>query len=92
MPGEPTLDELRQQIDRLDDQLLVLFAERVRLALLAGELKHREGRAIYDPERERAILERLCQSAPDPLEPAMVRRIFERLIDESRHAEQRRRG
>ena len=83
------LAELRKKIYVIDDKILELVADRVRTALAVGKLKRVIGREVYDPERERAILRRLGESAPDPLTADMVRRIFERLIDESRGAEQR---
>jgi chorismate mutase-like protein len=86
---EPTLATLREQIDRLDDRILELMAERVRVAMRIGELKAKEGLPIYDPERERSIYLRLCQRALAPLTPDVVRRIFERIVDETRWAEQR---
>ncbi|GMV15800.1 MAG: chorismate mutase [Polyangiaceae bacterium] len=89
MDAEPTLSELRDQIDRIDDRLLELLAERVRVALRIGELKNEGGLPVYDPERERSIYLRLCQRAMAPLTPDVVRRVFERIVDETRWAEQR---
>jgi chorismate mutase len=90
--SEPDLDELRRQIDQVDSSLLELIHERVRLVLQVGAYKARHGLAVYDPERERRLLERLTALAQPPLEPDTVRRIFERLIDESRNLEQRKSG
>ena len=59
-----------------------------RLVLAVGEYKRKHGLAVYDPERERALLEKLCKAAPPSLDHDTVRRIFERLIDESRRIEQ----
>jgi chorismate mutase len=85
----PDLDTLRRSIDEIDSRLLTLIEERVRLVLAVGDYKREHGLAIYDPERERKLLERLTNDARPPLEPGTVRRIFERLIDESRTLEQR---
>ena len=90
--SEPDLDELRRAIDAVDTRLLELIQERVRLVLAVGAYKVRNGLAIYDPERERRMLERLTALAQPPLEPDTIRRIFERLIDESRTLEQRKSG
>jgi chorismate mutase len=86
--AELDLDALRRAIDSVDARLLELIHERVRLVLEVGEYKARNGLAIYDPERERRLLERLTALAKPPLEPETVRRIFERLVDESRRLEQ----
>lgn len=88
--SEPDLDELRRAIDAVDSRLLELIHERVRLVLAVGAYKVRHGLAIYDPERERRMLERLTALAQPPLEPDTIRRIFERLIDESRNLEQKK--
>jgi chorismate mutase len=90
--SDPELDELRRAIDLVDSQLLGLIQERIRLVLEVGVHKQRRGIAVYDPERERRLLERLQALAQPPLEPDTVRRIFERLIDESRTLEQRHSG
>jgi chorismate mutase len=86
--ADTELDSLRQTIDDLDTRILELIAERVRVVLAVGDYKRRVGMAVYDPERERRMLERLCARAPHPLAGDTVRRIFERLIDESRRLEQ----
>jgi chorismate mutase len=84
----PELDALRVAIDQVDRSILELLAERVRLVLQVGDYKRRNGLAVYDPERERSLLERLSSNAPAPLDGDTVRRVFERLIDESRRIEQ----
>jgi chorismate mutase len=84
---EQQLEALRQRIDGIDGRILELVAERLRTALEIGAIKRRLERPIYDPERERLIVERLIARAPEPLAPEQVRRVFERLIDESRRAE-----
>lgn len=89
MDDQRGLSDLRDEIDRIDDRLLELLAERLALALRVGDAKRAEGLPIYDPERERSIFLRLCQRARGPLTPDVVRRIFERIIDETRWAEQR---
>jgi chorismate mutase len=84
----PELDALRAAIDHVDRGILELVAERVRLVLRVGDYKRQNGLPVYDPERERSLLERLSSTAPAPLDADTVRRVFERLIDESRRIEQ----
>ena len=54
-----TLEDLRKNIDRVDDRLLELYNERLGYVKKVGELKHSTGTPIYRPEREKEILERL---------------------------------
>jgi chorismate mutase len=84
----PELDSLRFAIDEVDRKLLELMTERVRLVLLVGDLKRERQMPVYDPERERRVLDRLASLAESPLDGATVRRVFERLIDEMRRLEQ----
>ena len=54
-----TLDDCRSAIDVIDDQLLELINERMKVVERVGEIKNESGAPIYRPEREKAILERL---------------------------------
>ena len=54
-----TLDELRIEIDRIDDRLLELYNKRMEYVHQVGELKNTTGAPIYRPEREQSILNRL---------------------------------
>jgi chorismate mutase len=81
------LDELRRSIDAVDQQILKLLHDRVRLVLAVGEYKRERGIPVYDPSRERALLDRLCKAADSPLDAETARRIFERIIDECRRIE-----
>ena len=88
MTNKTDLDELRKAIDSVDSQILQLLHERVRLVMAVGEYKRERDMPVYDPERERALLDRLCRAAEPPLDADTIRRIFERLVDESRRIEQ----
>jgi chorismate mutase-like protein len=85
----PDLEALRREIDAIDAKILQLIAARVRVVLRVGDLKRTLGATVYDPDREREMLEHLADHVEPPLDRDTVRRIFERLIDESRRIEQR---
>jgi chorismate mutase len=84
----PELEELRRAIDEVDRKILDLMAERARLVLAVGDVKRARNMAVYDPDRERRVLDKLGSLAPPPLDEATVRRVYERLIDEMRRLEQ----
>ena len=50
------LDEIRQNIDRVDGQLRELFLQRMDLSRQVAETKKMTGSAVYMPEREQEIL------------------------------------
>ena len=49
----PSLDELRNHIDRIDDQLVSLLNQRAELVLQVKETKQRQKIDIYSASRER---------------------------------------
>jgi len=85
-----TLDELRKDIDRIDEVLVRLLNERARVACEVGRLKKVDGTAVYQPEREKQVLEHVRSVASEgPLGPDAIGRLFERIIDEARRLERR---
>ena len=46
------LNEIRQQIDAVDNEIVALLEERMKLVTRVSAYKQRTGKAIYDPERE----------------------------------------
>lgn len=82
-----TIDELRQEIDRIDSELLRIFNRRASLALEIGRIKKERGLPVYDPKREKIIFERMKGDNPGPLDDGAIVRLFERVIDESRRLE-----
>ncbi|WP_457600559.1 prephenate dehydratase [Hydrogenivirga sp.] len=55
------LERLRNEIDRIDREILRLLNERARFAREIGEIKKRNNLEIHVPERERAIFEKLLK-------------------------------
>jgi len=54
-----TLEDCRDAIDTIDNEMLKLLNRRMKVVERVGEIKHDTGGAIYRPEREKAIIERL---------------------------------
>lgn len=85
--GESGIEEWRRRIDAIDEQLMRLLNSRSACAVEIGKVKRSLGLPVYSPEREAWILERVMRENPGPLDPTAVRRVFERIIDESRRLE-----
>lgn len=82
------LSELRTEIERIDDELIGLLADRVRLARRAGEVKRAAGKPILDPAREAAQIRRaakLGREAGVPVES--TRDVFWHIIGLCRRAQ-----
>jgi chorismate mutase len=85
--AEAELTRLREAIDRVDEVLVKLLNQRAKYAVEIGEIKGMLSLPIYSPEREKQVLQHVESSSGGPLEGAAVRRLFERIIDESRRVE-----
>jgi len=83
----PEVDGLRRRIDLIDEQLMKLLNSRSACAVEIGRVKRHLGMAVYQPEREGWILDRVSVNNPGPLDSGAVKRVFERIIDESRRLE-----
>jgi chorismate mutase-like protein len=84
------LDDLRKNIDRVDEVLVRLLNERARCACEIGRLKKELGVEIYQPDREKQVLDHVRGVAAEgPLGPDAIARLFERIIDEARRLERR---
>jgi chorismate mutase len=85
-----TLDELRRDIDRVDEVLVRLLNERARRVCEIGRLKKSLGLEVYQPDREKDVLTHVRTVACEgPLGPDAIGRLFERIIDEARRLERR---
>ena len=84
------LEDLRKNIDRVDEVLVRLLNERARCACEIGRLKKELGVEIYQPDREKQVLDHVRGVAAEgPLGPDAIARLFERIIDEARRLERR---
>lgn len=80
------LNDLRQRIDEIDEELLRLFNERARLAHDVGKIKN--GAVVYRPEREAQVLRRASANNPGPLSPKVVAHLFTEVISACRAQEE----
>src|ERR1051326_179456 len=85
--GKKDRTRLRDAIDRVDEVLVRLLNQRAKYAVEIGALKGELGLPIYAPDREKQVLHHVEQTSAGPLETAAMRRLFERIIDETRRVE-----
>jgi chorismate mutase/prephenate dehydratase len=71
---------LRKRIDEINLKLVALLSARARAAQAVGHLKQAAGEAIYQPAREREVIERVVAHNPGPLSGEHLRRIFTEII------------
>jgi chorismate mutase/prephenate dehydratase len=85
-----TLDDCRDAIDAIDNEVLKLLNKRMAVVERVGEIKNESGGAIYRPEREKAIIERLESQSIDAngaLNKSAIEAIFLEIFAVSRNLE-----
>ncbi len=80
---ELNLQDIREQLDQIDDQMIDLFSKRMRLVSEVAAYKKEKGLPILDKGREDVILERLSQKAGNELSE-YAKRMYETLFAVSR--------
>lgn len=81
------LDHWREKIDDIDRTLVELLNRRAQCADEIGKIKETLGLPAYSPKREHEVLDNIMKHNNGPLSDMALRRLFERIIDESRALE-----
>jgi chorismate mutase / prephenate dehydratase len=81
-PAAVPLENLRAEIDRIDQALLELLIERTDVVRRIGDLKqdHQSGKLAVRPAREAQILRRLVADAGDRFPPAVLVRMWREML------------
>ncbi|HEY6951028.1 MAG TPA: prephenate dehydratase [Bacteroidota bacterium] len=79
------LKEIRENIDSIDQQLLILLRQRMEFALRAGKHKN----AIHDPSREESVFRNVTSKESPLLEQKFIRYLYEKIISESKELQHR---
>ncbi|MDR6562904.1 MULTISPECIES: prephenate dehydratase [Arcicella] len=82
-----SLEELRNQIDSLDNQMLEILNKRMDVVKQVGELKKQTQTVIYRPEREKQIVDRLVAANNGLLNRAAIEAIYLEIFAVSRNLE-----
>jgi len=85
--SEAGLQEIRDKLDAIDNELLKLINDRMELVHQVGALKAKSGGAIYRPEREKAIIDRLEKQNNGKLNRAAIEALFLEIFAISRNLE-----
>lgn len=82
------INESREKINQIDDQLIHLFEQRMEAALEIARYKQQNHLPVYDPARERQVLLHQTAAVPPQLS-ASARVLYSTLFDLSRSYQHR---
>ena len=83
------LKELREEIDRLDDEILSILNRRAEAVMEVGKIKSEQNLRFYVPEREVEILRRLSAANQGPFPNEALKAIYREIISASLSLEKR---
>jgi chorismate mutase/prephenate dehydratase len=83
------LKELREEIDRLDDEILSILNRRAQAVMEVGKIKSEQNMRFYVPEREVEILRRLSAANQGPFPNDALKAIYREIISASLSLEKR---
>ena len=75
-----SLDQIRKKIDQLDARIISLLNDRTRLALQIGKLKQSSGSAVYSPERESEIYEKINSDSTALISKDSLKAIYREIM------------
>jgi chorismate mutase/prephenate dehydratase len=74
------LDSIRKKIDAIDSELVLLVNKRLALAAEIGKIKRGSGEEIFVPEREDAVLRKVCDQNKGPVRNEALRAIYREVM------------
>jgi 3-deoxy-7-phosphoheptulonate synthase len=85
-----SVEEMRERIDAIDEQLLSIVDERAQLALAISQAKDSNGTGVgHDPQRERALLDRARAMETDALDGEELEQVMSAVLRVSRQMQRR---
>ena len=81
--SETPLQQIRNQIDAIDQQIVALLNQRAYLALRTRE--HKDPAEIHSALREQQVLQNIQNMAPSLLSPTHRQNIYKHIISACRH-------
>ncbi len=87
MKNGERIKDLREKIDRVDEQILRLLNERAEIVLEVGRMKSEARSNFYDPKRESEILHRLISRNVGPFPDHAISPVFHEIISACRSLE-----
>ena len=84
------LEQLRNQINQVDERLVALLKQRFEIVEAVARTKQASGAPVFDPTRERAVLKRFVDLvANEDYQPA-VAQVFTTIMDQAKQLERKK--
>ncbi len=84
-----TLEELREQLDVIDDQIAALYEKRMEVCGAVGEYKVNAGRKVFDRQREKDKLADVASKVSGDFNKKGIQELYQQLMSMSRKLQYR---
>src|SRR5690554_2865234 len=88
MMAKDNFEQLRKELDELNINLLGLINKRGELVQKIGEIKKKQGTIVYDPVREREMLDLIRKNHAGPFEYATIDHLFKEIFKASKELQE----
>jgi len=76
------IQQLRKQVDDVDDRILKALSERVKICKAIGNAKKKQGLPVKDSERETAVYRRIKEKAAKlGLDSRQVEAVYREIVN-----------
>ena len=80
------LNSLRNELDKIDEEVLKLLSKRFEITLNVGKYKHENKLEIFQPDREIKLLEsKVKLGSKFGFDENFIKEIFQKIMDESKN-------
>ncbi|MCB1113254.1 MAG: chorismate mutase [Chlamydiia bacterium] len=81
------IEAYRERLDEIDEALVPLLEERLKIAAEIGKVKRERGLEIEDIKREKEVLEHIVNQVQNPDFKERVRSLFKEIIRVSKETQ-----
>ena len=78
------IDKIRKRIDNIDEKILNLLNERIKMAIKVGKIKSRKNETVFVPVREKEIISNLIKNNKGPMPNEYLSDVFREILNVSR--------
>ncbi len=83
------LSEIRQKLDEIDKELVLLLSKRMALIPAVAEYKKKNNLPRYQPEREKQVIDSKRKIAlENNLNPDLIEKIYREIINDAHRIEE----
>ena len=79
-----TLEALREKLDHIDEQIALLYEKRMDVCAEVGEYKVKEGKKVFDRQRERDKLAEVASKVTGDFNKKGIQELYQQLMSMSR--------